>query len=185
MYGFPPQKLCFAYLIPLAIRSYASCPTTLCPLLQDRMPIAKKLKKLRFAYEKPRVVNRSEPSTISKKKCLTQKVFRKVQREFSKAQREFHKVQRDIRKVQRKFRHSAHTKVCNGQSGGNIFKVIIYNPLVTFFYFSSGAIIFQHPAAIAPPTNGPTMNTQSCDKALPPSKRAGPMERAGFTEVPV
>lgn len=35
------------------------------------------------------------------------------------------------------------------------------------------------------PANGPMMNTHSCASAWPPSKRAGPMERAGFTEVPV
>lgn len=48
-----------------------------------------------------------------------------------------------------------------------------------------GLIIFQMRAAKTAPTTGPTMNTHSCDSATPPSKRAGPIERAGFTDVPV
>lgn len=44
---------------------------------------------------------------------------------------------------------------------------------------------FQTRAASAPPTSGATMNTQRSANAWPPAKRAGPMERAGFTEVPV
>ena len=51
--------------------------------------------------------------------------------------------------------------------------------------YSSEPIIFQMPAAMAAPANGPTINTQSSLRACPPWKRAGPMERAGFTEVPV
>ena len=55
----------------------------------------------------------------------------------------------------------------------------------TYFLSASGSMAFHAKAANAPPTNGPTMNTQSCANALPPSKRAGPMERAGLTDVPV
>ena len=44
---------------------------------------------------------------------------------------------------------------------------------------------FQTPAAKAPPARGPRMKIQSCFSASPPWKRAGPMERAGLTEVPV
>ncbi len=51
--------------------------------------------------------------------------------------------------------------------------------------YSSEPIIFQMPAAMAAPANGPTINTQSSLRACPPWKIAGPMERAGFTEVPV
>ena len=46
-------------------------------------------------------------------------------------------------------------------------------------------IIFQTKALKAAPTNGPTMNTHSSLNALPPSKIAGAMLRAGFTDVPV
>jgi hypothetical protein len=35
----------------------------------------------------------------------------------------------------------------------------------------------------APPINGATQNNQSCDSAQPPTKSAGPVLRAGFTEV--
>ena len=41
------------------------------------------------------------------------------------------------------------------------------------------------PAAIVAPTNGPTINIQRLDKAVPPWYNAGPIERAGFTDVPV
>lgn len=40
-------------------------------------------------------------------------------------------------------------------------------------------------AANAPPIKGATINTQTLANALPPTNRAGPKERAGFTEVPV
>ena len=53
------------------------------------------------------------------------------------------------------------------------------------YYSLSLAITFQRRAAMAPPMNGPTMNTHNCERASPPWKRAGPMERAGLTEVPV
>ena len=49
-------------------------------------------------------------------------------------------------------------------------------------YFSV-SISFQTPAANAPPANGPRIKIQICSKAAPPSKSAGPMLRAGFTEV--
>ena len=41
------------------------------------------------------------------------------------------------------------------------------------------------PAAMAPPTSGATMNSQSWAIASPPAKSAGPKLRAGFTDVPV
>ena len=62
---------------------------------------------------------------------------------------------------------------------------------VPFFYESwnvysfSVSITFQIPAAIAAPTNGPTMNIQRLERAVPPWKKAGAKERAGFTDVPV
>lgn len=37
----------------------------------------------------------------------------------------------------------------------------------------------------AAPTNGATINSQSCASAWPPSNRAGAILRAGLTEVPV
>src|SRR5450755_3799508 len=39
------------------------------------------------------------------------------------------------------------------------------------------------PAAIAAPMSGAMMNNQSCSRAQPPTKIAGPMLRAGLTEV--
>ena len=51
-------------------------------------------------------------------------------------------------------------------------------------YFSQ-EISFQTPAANAPPARGPRMKIQSCLSASPPWKIAGPIERAGLTEVPV
>ena len=52
-------------------------------------------------------------------------------------------------------------------------------------YFLAGCIIFQIPAAQAPPTNGPTMKIQRLARAVPPWNTAGAIERAGFTDVPV
>lgn len=40
-------------------------------------------------------------------------------------------------------------------------------------------------ALARPPVSGATINSQSCEIAPPPSKSAGPMLRAGFTDVPV
>lgn len=51
-------------------------------------------------------------------------------------------------------------------------------------YFSS-AKYFHVKAERAAPRKGAAMKSQSCDKACPPSNRAGPMLRAGLTEVPV
>lgn len=51
--------------------------------------------------------------------------------------------------------------------------------------FSETQRYLQTIAAIAPPINGPTINTQTFKSDSPPSKRAGPKERAGFTLVPV
>ena len=39
--------------------------------------------------------------------------------------------------------------------------------------------------AKAEPTNGATINTQTCFKAVPPKNKAGAKLLAGFTEVPV
>ena len=44
---------------------------------------------------------------------------------------------------------------------------------------------FHTPALRAAPVNGATMKSQSCLRAVPPSKMAGPILLAGFTEVPV
>ena len=52
-------------------------------------------------------------------------------------------------------------------------------------YFLAGCIIFQIPAAQAPPMKGPTMKIQRLARAVPPWKMAGAIERAGFTDVPV
>lgn len=40
-------------------------------------------------------------------------------------------------------------------------------------------------AANAAPTIGAKIKIQSCDRASPPCRSAGPIERAGFTDVPV
>lgn len=52
-------------------------------------------------------------------------------------------------------------------------------------YYLCGQIAFQTPAEQAAPTSGATMNSHSCDSAVPPSNSAGPMLRAGLTDVPV
>ena len=44
---------------------------------------------------------------------------------------------------------------------------------------------FQQRALQAAPTSGAQMNTHTSERAWPPAKMAGPMERAGLTEVPV
>ena len=44
---------------------------------------------------------------------------------------------------------------------------------------------FHTRAASTPPTSGARMKTQTEERAVPPTKSAGPKERAGFTEVPV
>lgn len=36
-----------------------------------------------------------------------------------------------------------------------------------------------------PPIIGATINNQSCESAVPQTNKAGPILRAGFTEVPV
>ena len=51
-------------------------------------------------------------------------------------------------------------------------------------YFSL-PILFHTTADKAAPAKGATINNHNCVNAFPPSKRAGPMLRAGFTEVPV
>ena len=45
--------------------------------------------------------------------------------------------------------------------------------------------VFHATEAMTAPTKGPIMNTQSCWSAAPPSKKAGAIERAGLTDVPV
>ena len=53
------------------------------------------------------------------------------------------------------------------------------------YRFSSPPIAFQTNALTAAPTNGATMKSHNCDNARPPSNKAGPMLRAGLTDVPV
>ena len=59
-------------------------------------------------------------------------------------------------------------------------KIMIY-----YISFSSLAKYFHTIAAIAAPTSGPTINTQTWDKASPPTKIAGAKLLAGLTDVPV
>lgn len=47
---------------------------------------------------------------------------------------------------------------------------------------SSESQRLKNPAAIAP-TNGATQNSHSCSNAQPPTKMAGPVLRAGFTDA--
>jgi hypothetical protein len=54
-----------------------------------------------------------------------------------------------------------------------------------FLQLQLQASIFHTPAANTAPINGATMKIHKSAKALPPAKTAGPIERAGFTEVPV
>ena len=49
----------------------------------------------------------------------------------------------------------------------------------------SGYSSLCKPAATAPPTSGATMNSHTWLRAVPPTMRAGPRLRAGFTDVPV
>ena len=65
------------------------------------------------------------------------------------------------------------------------FKMTLFHSFTLLDYFLQPAIIFQTIALKAAPTKGPTMNIHNCCKASPPWKRAGPMLRAGFTDVPV
>lgn len=44
---------------------------------------------------------------------------------------------------------------------------------------------FHTPAEHAAPSRGATINSHSCERAVPPAKTAGPILRAGLTEVPV
>ena len=46
-------------------------------------------------------------------------------------------------------------------------------------------IAFQTVAATTAPTRGATINTHNCSNAATPANNAGPILRAGFTEVPV
>ncbi len=46
----------------------------------------------------------------------------------------------------------------------------------------SSTLLCNQPAASAP-TIGATQNSQSCDSAQPPTKSAGPVLRAGLTDV--
>ena len=55
-----------------------------------------------------------------------------------------------------------------------------------YAYSVSGlAINFQTRAAIAAPTSGAKINSQTCDNASPPANNAGPKLLAGLTLVPV
>src|SRR5208283_5763047 len=55
-------------------------------------------------------------------------------------------------------------------------------PLLLQLAFSASASLWSRPP-MAPPTSGAAQNSQSCCSAHPPSNRAGPVERAGLTEV--
>ena len=44
---------------------------------------------------------------------------------------------------------------------------------------------FQATADNAAPISGATINSHNCESATPPSNNAGPMLRAGLTDVPV
>ena len=59
-------------------------------------------------------------------------------------------------------------------------------PYVVTAYFLAGvSTTFHIRAASAAPISGPTMNIHRLVRAVPPSNSAGPMLRAGFTDVPV
>ena len=52
-------------------------------------------------------------------------------------------------------------------------------------FYSFVSMAFHINAARMAPVNGPTINTHRSAIASPHSKSAGPIERAGFTDVPV
>lgn len=54
-----------------------------------------------------------------------------------------------------------------------------------FSHLQSQPMHFHMRAAMAAPAKGPTINIHNCSRAAPPWKIAGPIERAGFTDVPV
>lgn len=64
------------------------------------------------------------------------------------------------------------------------FGVILFIKFYSLHLSQSQPMHFQMSAAMAAPTKGPTIKIHNCCKATPPSKRAGPIERAGFTDVP-
>ena len=77
--------------------------------------------------------------------------------------------------------HFVTTKINRNKKGhpnGRPFRWISY--VMDYLHFSQEKH-FQTRAAKAPPTSGAAMNTQRSANAWPPAKRAGPMERAGFT----
>lgn len=63
--------------------------------------------------------------------------------------------------------------------------MVLDDTLKNYFSSAAGASADHTTALRAPPQRGATMNTQRSLRAWPPAKRAGPMERAGFTDVPV
>lgn len=70
--------------------------------------------------------------------------------------------------------------------------ILTHPPFANFYVFIRQRLSYLPPPRVfhtnelnAAPINGATMKSQSCSKACPPSTNAGPMLRAGFTEVPV
>ena len=59
--------------------------------------------------------------------------------------------------------------------------------MIIFYCNYSGlvSIALHIKAAIDAPISGPTMKIHKLAKAVPPWKSAGPIERAGLTDVPV
>ena len=53
------------------------------------------------------------------------------------------------------------------------------------FFFDETFKQLNTPAARAAPTNGATINTQTCFRASPPRNNAGAKLLAGLTDVPV
>ena len=64
-------------------------------------------------------------------------------------------------------------------------RIALYFSRLNSYFLQSPAMKHQAKAAKAAPMNGPTMKIQSCSSATPPWNKAGAMERAGFTDVPV
>jgi hypothetical protein len=77
-------------------------------------------------------------------------------------------------------------------NGVILIQILVHNALIQKKYDTghAGELVssnryFQTTAAITAPIRGATINSQSCDSAIPPATTAGPRLRAGFTEVPV
>ena len=78
------------------------------------------------------------------------------------------------------------------ENGVILIQILVHNALIQKKYDTghAGELVssnryFQKIAAITAPISGATINSQSCDSAIPPATTAGPRLRAGFTEVPV